>query len=125
LLLQVVTLPTRRDRWVGIVAVFVYNAVVIGAWSRTLGQRVVRVHVAMLDGAERATVVAAVVRAGVVAAGAIALFGGRAIGGPVGVTIGTIGAVFGLAVYIPIFGEERRGLHDRASGTVVLLDPAS
>ena len=115
-------MPTHRNQWIALAGGFVYNAGSLALWSRTIGQRLVHIRVAMFDTFDRSSVMSAVVRTLVVALCGLLSVGGRAVDGPIGIALRVFSALALLAVFIPVFREERRGLHDRFSGTVVLLD---
>ena len=98
------------------VSVLLVNTVyVVGAttiWGRTVGKLVVHTEVMRRDGIAPPGFRVALIRYLVVAlALPLRYFGGFS---------GWLGVCWTIAVYSPILGRDRRGLHDRAAGTDVI-----
>ncbi len=87
----------RREGWPAVAVLIVEYAVFLGWYGRTPGMAVARLHcVAYADGA------------------------------PIGVPRAALRAVL-LCLVVPaaIMDDERRGLHDRAAGSIVITSPGS
>jgi uncharacterized RDD family membrane protein YckC len=90
----------------------VYEVGATAVWGRTIGKLVVHTEVVRRDGISPPGFRVALTRYFVVAL-ALPL---RYLGG----FGGWLGVCWTIAVYVPILGHQRRGLHDRAAGTDVI-----
>lgn len=99
-----------------------YDTCAVALWGKTLGKFVFRMRVAALGLGTRPTWSAAAIRAVVPMLGALSI-GLAQAAGDISRRVAVLVA-FGwyLVVYLPLFGVDRRGLHDRAAGTVVLAE---
>lgn len=106
--------------------VFAYDVVPVALWGQTIAKRIVGIRVERIDrilppGWYVASVRAAIPLVGVVLVGALAVVGDEsAVVKPAVV----IAAVWSLAAFARILGPARRGLHDRAARTSVVVDRA-
>jgi len=89
-----------------------YLVIAVAMWGRTAGMVVVRTEIERVDGFVPPGFRVSLVRWLVPAAGLLLTL------------LGTVGVILNLvwlvAVYAPMLGERRQGLHDRAAGTVVV-----
>lgn len=90
----------------------VYTVVLVAVWGRTVGKAAVGTWVEPIDGSAPPGWGAATIRWAVPALAVLAF--------PFGAVGFVVGEVWLVAVYAPILGPRRQGLHDRAARTVVL-----
>lgn len=101
----------------------VYAVAPVAVWGKTPGKLVVRTRVVRIDGLEPPGWRVAALR------GVVPVLPDLAVGVVFltsSVSLRTAGAFAFLGywmVYVPVLGNERRGLHDRAAGTIVMRDP--
>lgn len=121
--LGVAALPLRHVGWGTPLLLFLaYETCAVALWGKTVGKFVFRIRVAALGLGTRPRWSAAAIRAVVPVLGTLLMGLAEATEDISRRVAWLVGALWTLAVYLPVFGVDRRGLHDRAAGTAVLAD---
>lgn len=110
--------PFTPDSWrVELGLWFAYETFAVARWGKTFGKLALGIRVASLGRDVPPSLISAAIRAAVPSLFPFA--SGLIVDLPVGVTV-AISVTWMIAVYAPVVGADRRGLHDRAAATRVL-----